>query len=242
MFWLILFRVLLGLGIYPAEVFPAGTRTTGHGIASSTGKIGAFIGVFTFPLFMSWNGLRAAETAAAGVSVLGAIVTYYMLPETKGKTLEELNEEAKAGSVYEAPAEKLFSTHAGASLTELMRYLTLASDYDGTLAHDGGVDQPTLQALERLLHSGRKLILVPGRELPDLQSVFPRLDLCERVVAENGAVLYNPATREKTILADRPPESFIESLRKRGVRNLSVGDVDCFHLASPSSRSPSTHP
>lgn len=106
-----------------------------------------------------------------------------------------------------------------------MRYLALASDYDGTLAHDGAVDQRTLQALERLIHSGRKLILVTGRELPDLQSVFPRIDLCERVVAENGAVLYNPATREKTILANRPPESFIESLRKRGVTNMSVGDV-----------------
>lgn len=106
-----------------------------------------------------------------------------------------------------------------------MRYLALASDYDGTLAHDGAVDEATEQALERLVRSVRKLILVTGRELEDLRSVFPRLDLCERVVAENGAVLYNPATREKTILANRPPESFIESLRKRGVSDMSVGDV-----------------
>ncbi|MBV8551051.1 MAG: HAD family hydrolase [Acidobacteriaceae bacterium] len=106
-----------------------------------------------------------------------------------------------------------------------MRYFALASDYDGTLAHDGAVGEPTVRALERLTHSGRKLILVTGRELPDLQSVFPRLDLCERVVAENGAVLYNPATREKTVLAERPPESFVESLRKRGVNNISIGDV-----------------
>src|ERR1700722_2848136 len=73
-----------------------------------------------------------------------------------------------------------------------MRYLAMASDYDGTLAHDGVVDDQTIRAIERLIHSGRKLILVTGRELPDLQSVFPRLDLCERVVAENGAVLYIP--------------------------------------------------
>ena len=106
-----------------------------------------------------------------------------------------------------------------------MRYLALASDYDGTLAHDGAVDEQTIQALERLTHSGRKLILVTGRELPDLQSAFSRLDLCARVVAENGAVLYNPATREKKTLANRPPESFVESLRARGVNNMSVGDV-----------------
>ncbi|HEX4769973.1 MAG TPA: HAD-IIB family hydrolase [Bryobacteraceae bacterium] len=106
-----------------------------------------------------------------------------------------------------------------------MRYLALASDYDGTLAHDGVVDDDTIHALERLIHSGRKLILVTGRELPELESVFPRIDLCERVVAENGAVLYNPATREKRTLAERPPESFFDNLRRRGVKDLSVGDV-----------------
>ncbi len=106
-----------------------------------------------------------------------------------------------------------------------MRYLALASDYDGTLAHDGVVDESTVRAVERLKHSGRKLILVTGRELRDLQSVFPQLDLCERVVAENGAVLYNPATREKRVLAERPPESLLENLRNRGVSDMSVGDV-----------------
>ncbi|MBV8807508.1 MAG: HAD-IIB family hydrolase, partial [Acidobacteriaceae bacterium] len=106
-----------------------------------------------------------------------------------------------------------------------MRYLALASDYDGTLAHDGRVKEETICSVERLVHSGRKFILVTGRELPDLESVFPRLDICERVVAENGALLYNPATREKRALAHPPPETFVESLRKRGVSNVSVGDV-----------------
>lgn len=107
----------------------------------------------------------------------------------------------------------------------MMRYLALASDYDGTLAHDGVVDDVTIQALEHLVHSGRSLILVTGRELPDLQSVFPRLDLCERVVAENGALIYNPATREKRTLAERPPQSFVDDLAKRGVPGLSAGEV-----------------
>ena len=76
--------------VYPAELFPVTGRTTGHGIASATGKLGAFIGVFLFPIFMHWHGLLAAEAAAAIVSVLGIIVTLTMLPETKGKSLEEL--------------------------------------------------------------------------------------------------------------------------------------------------------
>jgi len=106
-----------------------------------------------------------------------------------------------------------------------MRYLALASDYDGTLATDGVVDAGTIEAIERLIHSGRRLILVTGRELPDLQATFPRLDLCERVVAENGALLFNPATGEKRILAQRPPDSFLAALQRLGVPNVSVGEV-----------------
>jgi hydroxymethylpyrimidine pyrophosphatase-like HAD family hydrolase/energy-coupling factor transporter ATP-binding protein EcfA2 len=106
-----------------------------------------------------------------------------------------------------------------------MRYFALASDYDGTLAHDGKVNEATVRALERLVRSGRKLILVTGRELPDLKAVFPRLDLCERVVAENGALLYNPATQEQRALAQRPPGDFIQALRARGVSDFSVGEV-----------------
>jgi hydroxymethylpyrimidine pyrophosphatase-like HAD family hydrolase len=104
-----------------------------------------------------------------------------------------------------------------------MRYLALASDYDGTLAHDGRVDEPTVAALERLLASGRKLIMVTGRELPELQTVFPHLDLFDWVVAENGALLYCPGSKEEKPLTPPPPEPFVELLRKRGVSPLSVG-------------------
>ena len=47
-----------------------------------------------------------------------------------------------------------------------MRYLALCTDYDGTVAHHGHVDEPTIDALAALKASGRKLILVTGRELP----------------------------------------------------------------------------
>src|SRR5262249_55423452 len=104
-----------------------------------------------------------------------------------------------------------------------MRYLALASDYDGTLATHGQVDEEPLLALERLLASGRKLILVTGRELDDLGKVFQHLDLFERVVAENGAVLYRPATREQKVLGQPPPPALIAELRARGVDPLSVG-------------------
>jgi HAD superfamily hydrolase (TIGR01484 family) len=104
-----------------------------------------------------------------------------------------------------------------------MRYACLASDYDGTLAQDGAVAASTLKALEQVALSGRKLILLTGRELPDLQRVFPRLDIFDRIVAENGALLYRPASKEEVELGERPPQLFVEELRRRGVSPLSVG-------------------
>lgn len=106
-----------------------------------------------------------------------------------------------------------------------MRYLALCCDYDGTIAHHGRVDEPTLAALQRLRESGRKLVLVTGRELDELQEVFPQLELFERVVAENGALLYRPESREEKLLGERPPQQFVDLLRERGVERISVGRV-----------------
>src|SRR5437868_444774 len=106
-----------------------------------------------------------------------------------------------------------------------MRYHALGCDYDGTIAWDGEVSESTVLALEDVKKSGRKLILVTGRELDDLIKVFPRLDLFDRVVAENGALLYRPSTREFRKLAERPPEDFIRELIHRGAERVSVGHV-----------------
>ncbi len=105
------------------------------------------------------------------------------------------------------------------------RYLALATDYDGTLATDGQVDNKTLAALERLRAFGRKLILVTGRLLDDLQRVFPQYHCCDCIVAENGPLLYFPASGQQKILAKQPPSEFIQALHKRGVHPLSAGKV-----------------
>ena len=106
-----------------------------------------------------------------------------------------------------------------------MKYLALASDFDGTLAQDGRVDAETLRAVERLRHSGRKMILVTGRQLHELLDVFPESDRCDWVVAENGALLYQPTTQQIRLLAEPPPEAFLHRLRERGVGPISAGRV-----------------
>lgn len=116
-----------------------------------------------------------------------------------------------------------------------MRFFVFATDYDGTLAQDGVVAPSTIAALERLRASGRRTVLVTGRELRDLQRVFQRLDLFDRVVAENGAVLYRPQGErrgergsaalagmrarpyDEVLLCDPPPPAFLAALRARNV-------------------------
>lgn len=106
-----------------------------------------------------------------------------------------------------------------------MHYLALATDYDGTLAENGQVTPEVIESLRALRKSGRKLILVTGRELPELQLVFPDLDICDLVVAENGALLYWPETQREEVLGECPPEAFIHEMQQRGVAPYSIGRV-----------------
>lgn len=104
-----------------------------------------------------------------------------------------------------------------------MRFVALATDYDGTIAHHGAVAQATLDALKRVRDSGRKLILVTGRRLDELLEAFPETDVFDRVVAENGGVLYRSDTREQHLLTEPADERLVEALRERHVEPLSVG-------------------
>jgi hydroxymethylpyrimidine pyrophosphatase-like HAD family hydrolase len=107
--------------------------------------------------------------------------------------------------------------------THMIDILALATDYDETLACEGRVDTATWDALLRFKKSGRKLILVTGREFDDLISVCSDVDVFDAIVVENGAVLHLPSTRRSVSLASSPPPDFIETLRRRGVQPLAVG-------------------
>jgi HAD superfamily hydrolase (TIGR01484 family) len=106
-----------------------------------------------------------------------------------------------------------------------VRYVALATDYDGTIATEGVVPDNVIETIERVRESGRRTILVTGRELEDLRHTFDRLDVFDRVVAENGAVLFDPATRNARALTEAPPPAFVDALKERAVEPLSVGHV-----------------
>ena len=103
-----------------------------------------------------------------------------------------------------------------------MTFEALATDYDGTLAYDGVVDEVTIAALHRARDAGLRLLMVTGRELNDLFNTFAHTALFDRVIAENGAVLYDPTTQEVEVLAAPPPPALLERLGRENVP-VSVG-------------------
>ena len=104
-----------------------------------------------------------------------------------------------------------------------MYFLALAVDYDGTIANQGAVDPLTLQALESLKATGRRLILVTGRNLVSLRRAFSQVELFDRIVAENGALLYDPKTESERLIAPAPSVALVDALRRRNVTPLTVG-------------------
>jgi len=106
-----------------------------------------------------------------------------------------------------------------------MRYLALAVDYDGTAATHGKLSDDARRAIERLRVSGRRSILVTGRRLEDLREACRSLSIFDLVVAENGAVVFDPRRHDEIMLADAVPARFVAHLRERGVEQLEVGKV-----------------
>jgi HAD superfamily hydrolase (TIGR01484 family) len=104
-----------------------------------------------------------------------------------------------------------------------MYFLALAVDYDGTIANQGAVDPLTIQALEKLKATGRRLVLVTGRNLVSLRKAFSQFELFDRIVAENGALLFDPKTRSERTIAPAASVALVEALRRRNVAPLTVG-------------------
>lgn len=103
-----------------------------------------------------------------------------------------------------------------------MKWLAFATDFDGTIATDGMLDEATTAALQRMRAGGATMFLVTGRELDDFEHAPAVLDLFDSVVAENGGVLYSPASKEAKVIAAPPSQKFVDELVRRGVP-ISVG-------------------
>jgi len=104
-----------------------------------------------------------------------------------------------------------------------MKWKALATDYDGTIATHGDLDEPTANSLRKLRKNKAQVLLVTGREMTDLHRLPIDLNLFDLIVAENGGVLFRPSDGETRLLAGGPPVGFVEELHRRGVAPISVG-------------------
>ncbi len=82
--------------VMPSELYPVSMRATGHGISAGVGKLGAFIGVFLFPVLQTSFGLRGTLLLTGVISVAGLLLTL-VLPEPAGRSLDEIAAEPERG-------------------------------------------------------------------------------------------------------------------------------------------------
>ncbi|KAN0132904.1 inorganic phosphate transporter [Lactarius tabidus] len=86
--------------VIPGEIFPTRYRSTGHGIAAASGKLGAIVAqIIFFKAHKSDTTLRTVLGVFAGVALTGVASTF-LLEETMHRSLEELSREQQRGFIH----------------------------------------------------------------------------------------------------------------------------------------------
>ncbi|MCY7298893.1 MAG: HAD hydrolase family protein [Ilumatobacteraceae bacterium] len=107
-----------------------------------------------------------------------------------------------------------------------MEQMVIALDVDGTLFDGVSVAPAALAAVRQARTDGHTIIIVTGRRWESLRSVVPAIvELCDRVVCEEGGVMANVTSGKLTLLADAVEPALINALRTAGVPDLDVGHV-----------------
>lgn len=102
--------------VVPAEIFPARLRSTCHGISAASGKAGAIVGAFGF-LYLAQSkdpnktdkgystgiGVKNSLLVLAVINMIGFVCTF-LVPEAKGKSLEEVSRETETGEEESTPS------------------------------------------------------------------------------------------------------------------------------------------
>lgn len=90
--------------VISSEVYPTSARATGHGISAGIAKVGAFLGVYLFPVIKHHLGVSGALRLSFGMAMLGILLTL-AIPETAGRRLSDIAPEEVVSA-----AEKVVST------------------------------------------------------------------------------------------------------------------------------------
>jgi putative MFS transporter len=75
--------------LYPNELFPTDVRASAVGIAIAFSRIGTITATYATPIFLDSFGIGPTMLVAAGLVVLGLVLSIFLAPETNGKSLLE---------------------------------------------------------------------------------------------------------------------------------------------------------
>ncbi len=90
--------------VIPGEVFPTRYRSTAHGISAAAGKLGAIIssaGLFQLKDIGGKNAQVPTLLIIFSVFMVVGLIFTFLLPETKGKTLEQLSNDEEMPKIVE---------------------------------------------------------------------------------------------------------------------------------------------
>ena len=75
--------------LYPNELFPTAIRASAVGVAISISRIGTIASTYGTPIMLAEFGIGPTMLVAAGLVILGLVLSFFMAPETKGQSLSE---------------------------------------------------------------------------------------------------------------------------------------------------------
>jgi MFS family permease len=85
-----------GSGLLGVELSPTRIRSIAQSVTVVGGRIGASTAAFLFPALLGVTGVTGLLYILAGVSLIGMILTFIVIPEPKGRSLEEINGDTDA--------------------------------------------------------------------------------------------------------------------------------------------------
>jgi hydroxymethylpyrimidine pyrophosphatase-like HAD family hydrolase len=98
-----------------------------------------------------------------------------------------------------------------------MHISVIATDFDGTISRGDWLAPEAGHALRRWREIGQVAVLVSGRSFEFLRALQEREQAFDLIVAENGAVLYNPLTDEMRLPFGEVADDLVDTLVQLGI-------------------------
>ena len=85
-----------GSGLLGVELSPTRIRSIAQSVTVVGGRIGASTAAFLFPALLGVTGVTGLLYILAAVSLVGTVLTFIVIPEPRGRSLEEINGDSDA--------------------------------------------------------------------------------------------------------------------------------------------------